>query len=147
MKLILTHEVSGLGAAGDIVTVKDGYGRNYLLPRGLATPWTKGGAKEVEQLRAGREARAIKDLDQAKGVKGQLEATPLNLIAQSTKSGRLFGSITQADVAEAAKAQRGISIDKRKVEFATPVKSVGMHTATVSLHPEVKATVKLNVKA
>lgn len=146
MKLILTHEVSGLGGAGDVVTVKDGYGRNYLLPRGLATPWSKGGQKEVEQLRAGREARAIKDLDQAKGLKGQLEASPLNLVAQSTQNGRLFGSISQSEVAEAA-AERGITIDKRTVEFPTPVRSVGMHTALVRLHPEVQATVKLNVKA
>ena len=75
MKLILTHEVSGLGAAGDVVEVRDGYGRNYLMPRGLATPWTKGGQKQVDALTKGRETRAIKDLDTAKGVKGQLEAT------------------------------------------------------------------------
>lgn len=146
MKLILTNEVSGLGGAGDIVTVKDGYGRNYLVPRGLAMQWTKGGAKEVEQLRAGREARAFKDLDQAKQVKGQLEASPLNLIAESTQNGRLFGSISQSEVAAAAE-ERGIKIDKRTIEFPVPVKSVGMHSATVRLHPEVLATVKLNVKA
>ena len=146
MKLILTNSVSGLGVPGDVVTVKDGYGRNFLLPRGLATPWTKGGQKEVDQLRAGREARAIKDLDKAKAVKGQLEASPLNLVAESTKNGRLFGSISQTQVANAAK-EAGVTIDKRMIEFPTPVKSVGMHTALVALHPEVTATVKLNVKA
>ena len=146
MKLILTHEVSGLGTAGDIVTVKDGYGRNFLLPRGLAVAWSKGGEKQVEQLRAGREARAIKSLDEAKGVKGQLEAKTLTIKVQSAKNGRLFGSISQSDVAEAAKVA-GIDIDKRRVEFQTPVKTLGAHTATVGLHPEVKATVKLNVVA
>ena len=144
MKLILTHEVSGLGTAGDIVTVKDGYGRNYLLPRGLAVAWTKGGEKQVEQLRAGRETRAIKTLDEAKGVKGQLESQTLTIKVQSAKNGRLFGSVSQADVAEAAQAA-GIAVDKRRVEFTTPVKTLGAHTATVALHPEVKATVKLNV--
>ena len=146
MKLILTHEVSGLGTAGDIVTVKDGYGRNFLLPRGLAVAWSKGGEKQVEQLRAGREARAIKSLDEAKGVKGQLEAQTLTIKVQSAKNGRLFGSISQNDVAEAAKVA-GIEIDKRRVEFQTPVKTLGAHTATVGLHPEVKATVKFNVVA
>jgi len=144
MKLILTHEVSGLGSAGDVVEVKDGYGRNYLLPRGLATPWTKGGEKQVEQLRKGREAREIKTLEEAKGMKGQLEAHTLQITANAGANGRLFGAITQAEVAEAAKAE-GLSIDKRKVEFPTPVKTLGDHQATVALHPEVKATVKFSV--
>jgi len=144
MKLILTHEVSGLGSAGDVVEVKDGYGRNYLLPRGLATPWTKGGEKQVEQLRKGREAREIKTLEEAKGIKGQLEARTLQITANAGANGRLFGAITQAEVAEAAKAE-GLSIDKRKIEFPTPVKTLGDHQATVALHPEVKATVKFSV--
>ena len=144
MKLILTHEVSGLGEAGDIVEVKDGYGRNYLLPRGLATPWSRGGQQQVDAIRKGRAARAVRSLDEAKGLKGQLEARTLQVTANAGTSGRLFGAVTQADVAEAAQAQ-GISIDKRKIEFPTPVKSTGDHTATVSLHPEVKATVALQV--
>ncbi len=144
MKLILTNEVSGLGAAGDVVTVKDGYGRNYLLPRNLAVPWTKGGEKQVEQIRAGREARAIKSLDEAAAIKTKLESQTLTITVASAKNGRLFGSVSQAEVAAAAKAA-GITIDRRRVEFATPVKSLGSHTATVGLHPEVKATVKLNV--
>ncbi|MDO5697308.1 MAG: 50S ribosomal protein L9 [Dermatophilus congolensis] len=146
MKLILTHEVSGLGTAGDVVTVKDGYGRNYLLPRGLAVAWTKGGEKQVEQIRAGREAREIKSLDEAKGVKGQLEAQTLTIKVRAAKDGRLFGAVSQGDVAEAAEAA-GLKVDKRRVEFSTPVKTLGSHSATVALHPEVKATVKLNVVA
>lgn len=146
MKLILTNEVSGLGSAGDIIEVKDGYGRNYLLPRGLATPWTRGGQKQVDALRKAREARTIANLEDAKGVKGQLEARTLRVVAQSGPSGRLFGAVSQADIAEAAKAE-GISIDRRTVEFTTPIKSTGEHTAQVRLHPEVLATVKVSVVA
>ena len=144
MKLILTHEVSGLGTAGDIVTVKDGYGRNYLLPRGLAVAWTKGGAAQVEQLRAGREARAVKSLDDAKGLKGQLEALTLRIAVQAAPNGRLFGSVTQADVAGAAQAE-GLTIDKRRVEFPTPVKTLGAARATVALHPDVRASLTLDI--
>ena len=97
MKLILTHEVTGLGAAGDIVEVKDGYGRNFLMPRGLATPWTKGGQKQVDALTKGREVREIKDLDTAKGVKGQLEATSVKVPAKAGQSGRLFGAVSNGD--------------------------------------------------
>ena len=144
MKLILTHEVSGLGSAGDIVEVKDGYGRNYLLPRGLATQWTKGAAKQVEEIQRGRAARELKSLDEAKGVKGQLEAKVLRILAHAAAGGRLFGAVTQGDVAKAA-AEAGVAIDKRRVEFPTPIKAVGDHQATVALHPEVKATIKLQV--
>lgn len=146
MKLILTHEVSGLGSAGDVVEVKDGYGRNFLLPRGLATPWTKGGEKQVEAIRKGREVREIKSLDEAKGIKGQLEARVLRIAANAAANGRLFGAVTQADIAQAAQAE-GLAVDKRRVEFPTPVKALGDHQATVQLHPEVKATVKFTVVA
>ena len=146
MKLILTNEVSGLGSAGDIVEVKDGYGRNYLVPRGLATPWTKGGQKQVEEIQRGRAARELKTLDEAKGVKGQLEAQVLTITAHAASGGRLFGAVTQGDVAKAA-ADSGISIDKRRVEFPAAIKALGDHAATVALHPEVKATLKLQVVA
>ena len=144
MKLILTHEVSGLGTAGDVVEVKDGYGRNFLLPRGLATAWTRGGQKQVDSIRAARETRAIKNLDDAKSLKGQLEARVLTIAARAGASGRLFGAVSQADVADAAAAQ-GLKIDKRTIEFPTPVRSVGDATATVRLHPDVLATLKLQV--
>lgn len=146
MKLILTHEVSGLGAAGDVVDVKDGYARNYLLPRRLATPWTRGGQKQVESIQRARQARAVKSLDDAKGIKGQLEARVLRISAHAAANGRLFGAVTQGDVADAAKAE-GIPVDRRTIEFASPIKSVGQGIATVSLHPEVKATVTLEVVA
>ena len=145
MKLILTHEVSGLGAAGDVVEVKDGYGRNYLMPRGLATPWTKGGQKQVDALTKGRESRAIKDLDTAKGVKGQLEATSVTVPAKAGASGRLFGAVSNADIADAVKAAGGPELDKRKIEVTSHIKTTASYQATVRLHPEVSATITFEV--
>lgn len=146
MKLILTHEVTGLGTPGDVVEVKDGYGRNYLIPRGLATAWTRGGQKQVDAIQKARVNREVKSLDEAKGIKGQLEARTLTIAARAGKEGRLFGAVSTADVADAAKAE-GITIDRRKIEFTAPVRNTGDATATVALHPEVKATIKLSVVA
>ncbi len=145
MKLILTHEVTGLGAAGDVVEVKDGYGRNYLLPRGLATPWTKGGQKQVDALTKGREVRAINDIEQAKSVKGRIEAMPVKVAAKAGQSGRLFGAVSNGDIAEAVKAAGGPALDKRKIEVKQAVKSLGSYEATVRLHADVAATLKFEV--
>lgn len=145
MKLILTQEVTGLGAAGDVVEVKDGYGRNYLMPRGFATPWTKGGQKQVDALTKGRESRAVKDLDTAKGMKGQLEAKSVSVPAKAGESGRLFGAVSNGDIADAVKAAGGPELDKRKIEVKTHIKTTGSYEATVRLHPEVSATIKFEV--
>jgi large subunit ribosomal protein L9 len=145
MKLILTHEVTGLGAAGDVIEVKDGYGRNYLLPRGLATPWTKGGQKQVDALTKGREVREIKDVEQAKSVKGRIEATPVKVAAKAGQSGRLFGAVSNGDIADAVKAAGGPELDKRKIEVKQAIKTLGNYEATVRLHAEVAATLKFEV--
>ena len=145
MKLILTQEVDGLGAPGDVVEVKDGYGRNYLLPRGLATPWTKGGQKQVDALTKGREARAINDIEQAKSVKGRIENMPVKVAAKAGQSGRLFGAVSNGDIAEAVKAAGGPDLDKRKIEVRQAVKSLGSYEATVRLHADVAATLKFEV--
>ncbi len=145
MKLILTHEVSGLGTAGDIVEVKDGYGRNFLLPRGLATPWTKGGQKQVDALTKGREVREIKDFDQAKAVKGVIEATQVKVAAKAGQSGRLFGAVSNGDIADAVKAAGGPELDKRKIEVKQAIKTLGSYEATVRLHADVAATLKFEV--
>ncbi len=147
MKLILTHDVSGLGTAGEVVDVKDGYARNFLFPRGLATPWTKGGEKQVAAIRKGREVREVKSLDEAKQIKGQLEARTVTVQAKAGQGGRLFGAITQSDVAEAVKASGGPQLDRRKIELQQPIKSTGTHEALVRLHPEVQAKVSLSVVA
>jgi len=147
MKVILTHEVTGLGTAGDVVDVKDGYARNFLLRRGLATGWTKGVEKQVAAIQKGREVREVKSLDEAKGLRGQLEARTVKVVAKAGKSGRLFGAVTQGDVADAVKASGGPQLDRRKIELSSPIKAIGSFEALVRLHPEVQATIKLDVVA
>jgi large subunit ribosomal protein L9 len=145
MKLILTQEVTGLGTPGDVVEVKDGYGRNYLLPRGLATAWTRGGEKQVEAIRRARRARSIASIEEAQQVKASLESTSVRIDAKSGDTGRLFGAVTPADVADAVRAATGRDVDRRKVEIAQPIKSVGTYQVQVRLHPEVQATVDVEV--
>ena len=147
MKLILTQEVSGLGTPGDVVEVKDGYGRNYLVPRGLGVAWTTGGEKQVATIQAARASREIKTLDEAKSIRQALEAKPVRLTARAGVGGRLFGAITPADVVAAVAAIGGPSVDRRKVEIAHPIKAIGDYTIHVRLHPEVQATVSLDVVA
>ena len=147
MKLILTQEVSGLGTAGDVVEVKDGYGRNYLMPRGLAIAWTRGGEKQLDAIRRARSVRDIADLDTAQAVKSRLEATPVRLSARAGNAGRLFGAVTPADIASAVSAAGGPAVDKRRIEMGNPIKTVGQHTVTVRLLPEVAANVQLDVVA
>jgi len=144
-KIILTHEVSGLGAPGDVVEVKDGYARNYLVPRGLATAWTKGAAKQVEAIRRARKSREIATLDDAKAVKERLEAAPVVVTAKAGASGRLFGAVTTADIAEAVAAAGGPKLDRRKIEIAQAIKSLGDHTVQVRLHEDVAAQIDVRV--
>lgn len=145
MKLILTQDVAGLGAPGDVVEVKDGYGRNYLVPRGLATAWTRGGEKQVVQIKRARDVRAVRDLGHGQEVKAQLEGLKIILSARAGDAGRLFGSVTTADVVEAVAKSGGPAIDKRTVTIDAPIKVTGTHTATVKVHPQVSATIKLVV--
>ncbi len=147
MKVILTHEVTGLGEAGDVVDVKDGYARNFLFKRGLATAWTKGGQKQVDAIAKGRETRAVRSLEEAKSIKGNLEANTVQVTAHAGTGGRLFGAVSTADIADAVKASGGPELDRRRIEVPTPIKSTGTHTALVRLHPEVQATVELDVVA
>ncbi len=145
MRLILTQEVSGLGEPGDVVEVKDGYGRNYLVPRGLATLWTKGSEKQVSVIRKARQAREIATREDAQKIKQQLEAKPIRLPVKAGTSGRLFGSVTPADIASAIVAADGPQVDRRKIELTTPIKTTGDYSAQVRLHPDVLAKVALRV--
>jgi large subunit ribosomal protein L9 len=147
MKLILTNEVANLGAPGDVVEVKDGYGRNYLLPRGFAIAWTKGAEKQIETIRKARKAREVRDLGHAQELKTELEGLAVRLSGRAGQSGRLFGAITVADVAAAVSKAGGPQIDKRRIEIPTPIKTVGTHKVSVRLHPEVAATIGLTVVA
>jgi large subunit ribosomal protein L9 len=146
MKLILTQEVGGLGAPGDIVDVRDGYGRNFLVPRGFAIRWTKGGERTVESIKAARASREVRDLDHAQQLKTTLESGPVDLRVRAGEGGRLFGAVTVGDIAEAI-AQAGAPVDKRKIIVGNPIKSLGSHQVTVKVHDEVDATVNLNVVA
>lgn len=145
MKIILTQEVTGLGAPGDVVEVKDGYGRNYLLPRGYAIRWTRGAEKEVVSIRRARSARDIRDLDQANEVAQRLRGLDVRMTARAGSGGRLFGSITPAEVVGAVKAAGGPSLDRRRLELPGTIKSTGLHQVRVRLHPEVAATFDLSV--
>ena len=146
MKLILTQEVGGLGAAGDIVEVKDGYGRNFLIPRGFAIRWTKGGERTVDSIKAARASREVRDLDHAQEIKARLEGTTVNLPVRAGEGGRLFGAVTVGDIAVAI-ADAGAQVDKRKIIVGNPIKSLGTHQVTVKVHDDVDAVVSLNVVA
>ncbi|MGH3727570.1 MAG: 50S ribosomal protein L9 [Micromonosporaceae bacterium] len=147
MKIILKQEVSGLGSPGDIIEVKDGYGRNYLLPQGLAIKWTRGGEKQVATIKRAREVREVRDLGHAEEIKSQLEGLKVKLIARAGDTGRLFGSITSAEVVGAVTGAGGPKLDRRRVELPGPIKAIGSYQVRVRLHPEVSATVPVEVVA
>jgi large subunit ribosomal protein L9 len=147
MKLILTAEVDGLGTPGDIVEVKPGYGRNYLIPRGFALKWTKGAETQIAQIKKTRDARAVRDLGHAQEIADALKALSVSVPARAGDGGRLFGSVTTADIADAVKAAGGPLIDKHAVTVPEPIKTVGSHTVAVKLHPEVTAELDLEVVA
>ncbi len=147
MKLILTAAVDNLGLAGDIVEVKDGYGRNYLVPRGYAIRWTKGGEKQIEGIKRSRDAREIRNLDHAQEVRAQIEGLTIQLDVRAGESGKLFGAVTPADVASAIKKSGGPLVDKRSIETVKPIKTTGKHTVGVKLHDAVTAHVALAVTA
>ncbi|MFC0582432.1 50S ribosomal protein L9 [Micrococcoides hystricis] len=144
-KLILNQEVTGLGAAGDVVEVKNGYARNYLLPRGIATLWTAGGEKQIESIKAARAARAVANREEAQALAEKLSANAIDIQVTAGETGRLFGTVKGADVAAAIEAAGLGKIDKRSVEFAAPIKQLGTHKATVRVHEEVVANIELNV--
>jgi large subunit ribosomal protein L9 len=147
MKIILKQEVSGLGSPGDVAEVKDGYARNYLLPQGFAILWTKGGEKQITQIKRARSTREIRDLGHANEVRSQLESLKVNLSARAGDGGRLFGSVTPAEVVAAVKSAGGPDLDRRRVELPGHIKSVGSYQVQVKLHPEVTARFSLNVLA
>ena len=127
MKLILTREVAGLGSAGDVVTVKDGFARNFLLPRGNAIAWSTGGEKQIQSIRRARSAREVRDIDHAKEIKAKLEAATVVAKAKVGTKGALFGSVTDKDVAAAIKASVGLDIDRHTIKTAGHIKKTGNH--------------------
>lgn len=143
-KIILTNEVSGLGGAGDVVEVKNGYARNYLIPNGYAVVWSKGGELQVDQMKAARKSRHLADAEAAQQLKAKLEEGPIKISMKSGKEGRLFGAVKHADVANAIIASGLGEVDKRKIEFVTSIKNLGEHEATVRIG-DLTANLKLQV--
>ncbi len=144
-KLILTHEVTGLGAPGDVVDVKNGFARNYLIPQGFAVAWTRGGEKQIESIKAARVSREHATLEEAQDLKARLQAATVKLTVKAGEGGRLFGSVKTADVADAVAAAGLGAIDKRKIEITSPIKVTGEHEATVRLRDDLVATITLVV--
>jgi large subunit ribosomal protein L9 len=145
IKLILTQEVSGLGAPGDVVEVAGGYGRNYLVPRGLAMRWTRGAEKQIELIQRARSAREIRGLDDAREAANRLASLQVRLETRAGSGGRLFGSVSPADIAAAVKAAGGPELDRRRIEIKNPIRTVGAHQVSVRLHPDVTATLDVEV--
>lgn len=145
MKLILTREVNGLGQPGDVVTVADGYARNFLLPNGNAIAWSQGGEKQIQGIRRARTAREIRDLDHAKQIKSSLEASEITVKVKVGSEGRLFGSVTDKDVAASIKAAVGVDVDRHRIKIDKHIKLVGKYVAKVSLQGSVVAEVTVDV--
>lgn len=147
MKLILTHDVERLGQAGEVVTVKDGYGRNYLLPQGYATLWTKGAQKQIDDIAESRRRRAIATLEEAQALRDQLQEGVIEIARKAGENGRLFGAVTTRDVAAAASELTGKSVDRRTINLDSTIKSIGAYTAKVKLADDVVASLRISVTA
>lgn len=144
-KVILTHEVSGLGVAGDVVEVKDGFARNFLVPRKLATPWSEGAEKQIETMRKAQRAKAIASVEEAHAARDALQSAPVVVAARAGESGRLFGAVTPTDIVKAI-GDRAV-VDKRRVHLPYHIKTLGDHQVEVGLHDGVSATITVTVVA
>jgi len=147
MMLILTQEVGGLGAPGDVVDVASGYGRNYLIPRGFAMLWTRGAEKQIELIKRARSAREVRGVEDAKVIAGELEELHVRMRRRAGGNGRLFGSVGPADIAAAVREAGGPVLDRRRIEVRDPIKTIGSHQVRVRLHPEVTAWVDIEIVA
>lgn len=149
MKLILTAAVDNLGVPGDIVEVKAGYGRNYLLPRGFAIVATRGAEKQIEGIKRAQEARQVRDLDHAREIKAELEAlTNVSIAVRTADSGKLFGSVTVDDIVAAVKKANGRSLDKHSITLGkTQIKTTGKYAVDVKLHSTIVASLNFEVVA
>ena len=145
MRVVLRTDVEHLGHKGDLLDVTDGYARNYLVPRGMAIKATKGAVAPAEAMRRNRAARDAREREAAEGAATQLGARPLRVVARAGEGGKLFGSVTNADVASAVHDQFGIELDRRVIDLAEPIRDLGATDVVVRLHPDVAATVHVEV--
>src|SRR3954451_14377400 len=146
MKVILTKDVAGTGKAGEVKEVADGYARNFLIPRKLATPATSGALNRVEQRKATEQKKAAAEEAAARALGERLTAAPVVLTARVADQGRLYGSVPSADIADQLSAHLGQPIDKRKIELDDPIRQLGSHEVTIRLHRAVSAKVKVDVQ-
>jgi large subunit ribosomal protein L9 len=146
MKVILQKPVDKLGVPGDVVDVADGYARNYLMPRGLAVKASKGGVKHVESLKRAHTTKVSQAHAEAQEVADRLTASPIKVRARVGEEGRLFGSVTAAEVAEEIERQTGVKVDRRDVRLDEPIRSVGVHQVTVHLFTDVDPAVPVEVE-
>ncbi|MGH2576329.1 MAG: 50S ribosomal protein L9 [Actinomycetota bacterium] len=147
MKVILQKPVDKLGVPGDVVDVADGYARNYLMPRGLAVRASKGGVKHVESLKRAHTTKVSQAQAEAQEVADRLTASPIKVRARVGEEGRLFGSVTAAEVAEEIERQTRVKVDRRDVRLDEPIRSVGVHQVTVHLFTDVDPVVPVEVEA
>jgi large subunit ribosomal protein L9 len=147
MRIVLRDDVDNLGKKGDLVDVADGYARNYLVPRGLALRATAGNQKQADAMRRNREAKETREREAAQALAAQFEGRTITIKARAGGEGRLFGSVTSVDIAEAVQKQTGAEIDRRKIDLDEPLKELGGVDVQVRLHPEVLATLHVEVEA
>mgnify|MGYP001206770435 CR=1 FL=1 len=147
MKVVLREDVDHLGRKGDLLDVADGYARNFLVPRGLAMRATKGVVAQAEAMRRNRQARDARDRGAAEELAGRLAATTVRVGVRAGEGGKLFGSVTSTDLADALQAQTGIEIERRAIELDEPIKELGPQEVPVRLHPDVAATLRVDVAA
>lgn len=145
MKVILQREIEKLGTPGQVVDVADGYARNFLIPKKLAMPATKGAVRHAERLRGAHEQKVQKGRTEADALAAKITAAPLRVVARAGEDGRLFGSITVADVASELEKASGASIDRKQIKLPEAIRSVGTHEVVVHLHAEVNPTVTVEV--
>lgn len=147
MKVVLREDVETLGRKGDLLDVADGYARNYLVPRGLAIVATKGVVQQSEAMRRNRQIKDVRDREVAQEVATRLAASPIEVKARAGEGGKLFGSVTAADIVAAVSARAGVDLDRRKLELGEPLKALGTAEVPVQLHPDVTATITVEVVA
>jgi large subunit ribosomal protein L9 len=147
MRVVLREDVESLGHKGDLLDVADGYARNYLVPRGLAIVATKGVVRQAEAMRRNRQIKDTRDRESAQEVAGRLAGTAIEVKARAGEGGKLFGSVTAADIVTAVNERVGVELDRRKLTLAEPLKELGTAEVPVQLHPEVTATITVEVTA
>lgn len=147
MKVVLRSDVTGVGNKGDVLDVADGYARNFLLPKGLALKASKGAEAQAESMRRSRDVKDAAARAAAQEIASTLVPTVINLSAKAGGEGKLFGSVTTADIAEAINAQTGIEIDRRQLHLDEPLKTTGTHTVSAKLHAEVEFPVTVEISA